>query len=103
MLNSLHQVGGGPDDLVRDNQVAHAMQFVDTSLQQILDCRRSFYATVVDRNQQSFDFVTQVSHSRNAGHACATFERMKVAFQLVHRLRRTFLDPFHQRLVCRLE
>ena len=79
------------------------MQLVDTLLQKILDGRRCLDASVVNRNQQGFDFMAEVAHGRNAGHTGPALQRVQVALELLHRLRGTLLDPLEERLVGRFE
>ena len=79
------------------------MQLVERSLEQVLNCRRRFDTTVVDRNQQCLDVMTQVTHGGDTRHARTTFQRVQVALEFIHRLRRTLLHPVDKSLVCRFE
>ncbi len=103
-VNPFLEVLGGRDLLAGDHHVAHAVQFVDTTLQQIIYLRIRRNLVVVDIDQERLEFVTQVTHRQDAGHARAALERVQVAFELLHVLaRRPVLCPFAQRLVRRLQ
>ena len=103
MLNALFELRCGVNRFARDDEVTHAVQFVNTALQQVLDSGCRFDAPVVDRDQQCLNLMTQVAHGRDPGHARTTFQRMQMTLELVHRLCRTLPDPIDKCPVRRLE
>ena len=56
--------------LARDHEVPHAMKFVNALLQHLPYATTRGHASIVDRYQQRFQFVTQVAHGRDTGHSC---------------------------------
>ena len=91
------------DGLARDDRVSHAVQFVDTPLQQLVDSLSHPNTSFIERDQQRLDLVAQVAHRRDTGHASTALERMQVPLEFVHRLGRTFLHPVDQCLVGRFQ
>ena len=80
------------------------MQFIDAVLEQFFHTLAGSHAAFVNRYEQGFEFVTEVAHCRNAGHAGAALERMQVPLQFLHRLPCALvLCPEDERLVGRFE
>ena len=104
LLDALFELRCRAHRFAGDDEVSHVVQFVERVLQQVRDAGRRFHAPVVDRDDQCLEFMTQVTHRRDAGHARAALERVQVAFELVDRRARGVVRrPFTERLVGRLE
>ena len=99
MLDALFQPGRGFHGLASNDRVAHPVQLINTMLQKIFNSWSRLYATFVDRDQQSFQFVTQIAHGSNAGHARTTFQCMQVAFEFLHGRRGPVFGPGDKRLI----
>ena len=85
LLNTPLKSRGRRHRLTGNDGITHAMQFVHTLLQQVVHRPGRFNALAIDRDQQGFNFVTQVTHRGDAGHSRAALQRMQMALQFFHR------------------
>ena len=98
------EIGRRAHGLACRDVVAHAMQFVDALLQELVDARRHVDSTVVDADEQRLELVAQVPHGGNARHARTALQRVQVTLQLLEVLARPALAaPGGERPVGRLE
>ena len=64
--------------------IEHGHQHVVGFVEQIEQLAVGGHLTVFDVLEQGFGVVTQMAHGHRAGHACAAFERMQRALQILH-------------------
>ena len=103
-MDTFFEIGVRRDSFARDHHVPHAMQLVDTLLQEFVYLRRRLYSPVINIDQQRFNLMAQVAHGGDACHACAAFQCMQMAlegFKVIAVI--AICLPFSQRLVGRFE
>ena len=78
-MNSLFELLCRSYRLARNNGVTHPVQLIDALLQQTLDRFRRLDSSLVNADQQGFDFVAQATHRRYARHSRPAFQRVQVS------------------------
>ena len=87
-----------------NHHVAHPVQFVDAVLEKFFHTLARSHTAFVNRYEQGFEFVAEVAHGLDAGHAGAALERMQVPLEFLYRLPCALvLHPEAERLVGRFE
>ena len=100
LLDALLEFRRLHDRFPGDHGIAHAVQLVQRPLQQGTDPRCRFDPAVVERSDQRLEFMAQIAHSPDAGHAGTAFQGVQMTFEFMHVLLRSRIpDPLDERFV----